>query len=331
MKFSIILPVKNGGHYVKHCVASILSQSLHDFNLIVLDNRSTDGTLEWLKSLNDSRIIIHESAQSLSIEENWSRITDVPKNEFITLIGHDDVLNPDYLETMNALIEMHPEASLYQAHFQYIDKDGLLMRDCLPMDEIQYGHEYLACFLCQTIDSTGTGYMMRSRDYDNIHGINCTFDNLIFADYALWLDMTLLNYKATAINTTFKYRVHKSVSRITGAQKYTDAFEKFLIFLKNHADKNDKIKLVMERYGKTMLLFYCESLSHRLLKTPRKERDILVRDFISVCKRYAKIFFPDNSFKPEKKFSINIAKQLDSTPPGRALFTAVNTILKKLK
>jgi len=147
MKFSIILPVKNGGHYVKDCIASILSQSLHDFNLIVLDNRSTDGTLEWLHSLNDSRIVIHESAQPLSIEENWSRIKDIPKNEFITLIGHDDLLDPGYLETMNALIEKHPEASLYQAHFQYIDKDGLLIRDCLPMDEIQYGHEFLAFFL----------------------------------------------------------------------------------------------------------------------------------------------------------------------------------------
>jgi glycosyltransferase involved in cell wall biosynthesis len=316
---------------VKDCVARILSQSLSDFNLIVLDNRSTDGTLEWLKSLNDSRIVIHESAQSLSIEENWSRIKDVPKNEFITLIGHDDLLDPDYLETMNALIEKHPQASLYQAHFQYIDKNGLLIRDCLPMDEIQYGHEYLACFLCQTIDSTGTGYMMRSKDYDSLHGINSAFDNLIFADYALWLDLILLNYKATAMNTTFKYRVHKSVSRVTGAQKYIYAFEKFLIFLKEHADKNDNIKLVMERYGKTMLLFYCESLSHRLLKTPLRERDILVSDFITICKKYATLFFPDDRFEPEKKFRISIAKQLDNTAPGRVLFAAVNTILKKLQ
>ena len=316
---------------MKDCVASILSQSVPDFNLIVLDNRSTDGTLEWLKSLNDSRIVIHESVQLLSIEGNWSRIKDVPKNEFITLIGHDDLLEPDYLETMNALIEKHPEASLYQAHFQYIDKDGLLIRNCLPMDEIQYGHEYLSCFLCRTIDSTGTGYMMRSKDYDNLHGINPGFDNLIFADYALWLDMTLLNYKATAMNATFKYRVHKSVSRVTGAQKYTDAFEKFLIFLKEHADKNNEIKLAMERYGKTMLLFYCESLSHRLLKTPRRERDILVSDFITICKKYATLFFPDDRFEPEKKFRISIAKQLDSTAPGRALFGVVNTILKKLQ
>lgn len=60
-KFSIILPVRNGGNYVKECAHSILSQTLDDFNLIVLDNCSTDGTLEWMQSLNDNRIIIYPS------------------------------------------------------------------------------------------------------------------------------------------------------------------------------------------------------------------------------------------------------------------------------
>lgn len=328
MKFSIILPVRNGGEYVKDCVHSILSQSLQDFNLIILDNYSTDGTLEWLHSLRDSRIVIHESDKSLSIEENWSRIKGVPKNEFITLIGHDDLLNADYLETMKGLIEKHPSASLYQAHFQYIDKDGLLIRHCLPMDEIQYAHEFLGCVMCRTIDSTGTGYMMRSKDYDNLNGIDPSFKKLLFADYALWLDMTLLGYKATAPNVTFKYRAHKSVSRVTGTQKFVDSFEHFLIFIKGHAEKNDKIKMITERYGNVMLLFYCESLSHRLLKTPRKERKLLVSDFIEICNKYSKLLSPLENFEPGKKFRINIAKQLDKTAMGRELFSLINKVLK---
>ncbi len=103
-KFSIILPVRNGGEYVKECVGSILSQTLNDFNLLVLDNCSTDSTVEWLESLQDERITIFRSAVPLSIEENWGRIISIPKNEYITLIGHDDVLNPGYLKLMHALI-----------------------------------------------------------------------------------------------------------------------------------------------------------------------------------------------------------------------------------
>ena len=117
MKYSIILPVRNGGEYVKECVHSILSQTLNDFNLIVLDNCSTDGTLQWIQSLHDERIIIYPSNKPLTIEENWARIKEVKKNEFMTLIGHDDLLCTDYLETMEALIAQHPSASLYQTHF----------------------------------------------------------------------------------------------------------------------------------------------------------------------------------------------------------------------
>ena len=113
-KFSIILPVKDGGTYVKECVNSILSQGYRDFTFHVLDNCSKDGTGKWIRSLNDERIIIYPSEKALSIEENWRRILSIQKNEFITLIGHDDILDPQYLEVMNELIRQHSSAGLYQ-------------------------------------------------------------------------------------------------------------------------------------------------------------------------------------------------------------------------
>ena len=129
-KYSIVLPVRNGGEYIKECVHHILSQSLTDFQLHILDNCSTDGTSEWLQSLKDERIMIYPATQPLSIEQNWGRITSIPKNEFITLIGHDDILDANYLAVMDQLIRKHPRASLYQAHFRYIGPKGELLRRC---------------------------------------------------------------------------------------------------------------------------------------------------------------------------------------------------------
>ena len=91
-KFSIILPVRNGGEYVKECINSILAQSYMGFELLVFDNNSSDGTLEWLNSIDDKRVKVYPSATSLTIEENWGRIIALEKGEFITLIGHDDIL-----------------------------------------------------------------------------------------------------------------------------------------------------------------------------------------------------------------------------------------------
>lgn len=295
--------------------------------MIVLDNSSEDGTLEWVQSLKDKRIVIHESLSPLSIENNWGRIKSVPKNEYITLIGHDDLLDAHYLDTMNNLILKHPTAGIYQAHFQYIDKDGLVLRTCKPMDEIQYAHEFLACQMCGTIDSTGTGYMMRSKDYDQLGGIDPSFENLIFADYALWIDLMLIGHKATTSAMAFKYRIHNNVSKTTGGQQYQDAFEKFLKFIIDRSGSNSKIKMITERYGKIMLMYYCESLSHRILKTPRNQREIIVRDFIEKCNKYAAILIPGQDFRPLKKFRINIAGILDNSAIGRNLFLILRKML----
>ncbi|MGH2564866.1 MAG: hypothetical protein ACRDE5_10145, partial [Ginsengibacter sp.] len=202
----------------------------------------------------------------------------------------------------------------------------IALRDCLPMPESQSAHEFLASYMNRTVDSTGTGYMMRSKDYDKVGGIDTSFEKLLFADYALWIDLTRLRYKATSPAFAFKYRIHDSVSKITGGQEYQQAFEKFLKFIKKLSEKDKQIKLVVEKYGKDFLLYFCESLSHRLLKTPRNERTIVVKEFVEKCKYYASILIPGQSFAPEKKFRIKIAEILDTSSLGRELFF----VLKKL-
>jgi GT2 family glycosyltransferase len=197
-RFSIILPVRNGGSHVKLCVGSILAQTIRHFNLIVLDNCSTDGTSEWLASLNDERIQLIPSGKSLTIEENWSRIRHIEKNEFITLIGHDDILLPDYLETMQQLIAAHPQATLYQAHFNYIDSNGTKLRSCKPMAAVEDDAAFLQSFLTGNIDIMGTGFMMRAKDYDAVGGIPAAYPNLLFADMELWLRLTMKGYKVTS-------------------------------------------------------------------------------------------------------------------------------------
>lgn len=322
MKYSIILPVRNGGNYVKECVSSILSQSLNDFNLLVLDNASTDGTLQWVTSLQDERIKVFPSERSLSIEENWARILTVPKNEFITLIGHDDILDANYLAVMDALIKKYPAAGLYQAHFRFIDGAGLFNRHCKTMDEVQYAHEFIAHQLAASIESTGTGYMMRSKDYEEAGGL-LNYPKLIFADYQLWVTLTFKNYKATALEECFSYREHESASWATDGREYQEAFERYIYFLNEMLNKDAKIKQVIQRYGKGFLLQYCESLAHRLLKTPVNKRNISVSSFIEKCRHYAALLIPGQEFEPERVFRIKIARQLDSTAIGRFLFYKV--------
>lgn len=324
-KYSIILPVRNGGPLLKECVQSILNQNCNDFNLLILDNNSTDGTLQYLENLNDERIIIYPSLKDLTIVENWSRILPLKKNEFITLIGHDDILYPSYLKDIDELIKEYPDAGLYQTHFNYIEFKGKVIRPCKPMESMQTADEFIAAQMNQTIDSMGTGYMMRSKDFDILGGMPTNYPNLIFADYELWVKLTQLSYKATSDKFCFSYRIHRSVSKTTNGEAYADAFKKYVLFLSTLLiDK--KIKKTIETNGHNFLMYFCQSLSHRILKTPLNIRKIKVGGFIEQCNQMAALLIPNQPFNPLNIFKIKLAKQLDNNKILSDLFRVFKRI-----
>ncbi|MET4036903.1 MULTISPECIES: glycosyltransferase family A protein [unclassified Bradyrhizobium] len=205
--FSVILPVRNGWPYVRQCVESILAQTYPDFELIVLDNQSTDNTVPWLKSLADSRIQLHYSPSALSIVDSWARATAVEKQEYMTLIGHDDALDPDFLLTINREIDRYPDAKLYQTGFRLIDSVGKTIRGCRPVPERESPAQYLQGRLTYQRDITGTGVVMRSAEYDRIGGIP-HFERLFFADDALWLSLMRGGYKAFDAAELCSVRMH---------------------------------------------------------------------------------------------------------------------------
>ena len=329
-KYSIILPVRNGGHYVKECVDSILSQTYTDFNCIILDNCSTDGTFEWLQSLKDDRIKIIPSDRSLTIEENWGRIKDVNKNEFITLIGHDDILYPDFLEVMDRLVKSHPEASLYHTHFNYIDANGSIIRSCKPMNHCLTGYEFLKAFLTGSIDSMGTGFVMRSTDYDELQGIPVKYPNLLFADFELWLSLTFKSYEVIAPEKCFAFRLHQSTTRTSQDKKLHQALEVFIDFLYSLEQHDAQAKKIIDEFGAQFLLFYCKGFSHRLLRTPLQKREKLtVRDFIEHTKKLAVKLAIQDKYKPEQVLSVKLADLIDSNVVLRKLFLLFKMIYPK--
>ncbi|MEO5947605.1 MAG: glycosyltransferase [Chitinophagaceae bacterium] len=328
-KFSIILPVRNGGEYVKECVNSILAQSFTGFELLVLDNNSSDGTLEWLNAINDQRINVYPSAKSLSIEENWGRIVALEKGEFITLIGHDDLLENNYLEVLNGLILKNPEASLYQTHFKYIDSTGEIIRNCLPMVEKETAVSFLQKFLKKEIDVMGTGFMIRSADYEMLGGIP-DYPNLLFADFELWINLTKQSFKATAQDSCFSFRLHQSVTTISTDDKFHLAFERFVSFLQKLKKEGQDFNSVITENVTGFLLYYCRGLCHRLLRTPKKKRSgLTVKKLINSFNMHAVRLNVENNFHPENHGSILLAKMLDATAFGRVSFLIFKKMFKK--
>lgn len=328
-KYSVILPVRNGGEYVKQCVKSILSQTFQDFDLLILDNKSTDGTSEWLATIGDNRIKIYPADVPLSIEENWARIKEVPKNEFVTLIGHDDLLDAHYLEEMDTLIKRHPAATLYQSHFRYIDAAGSVIKKCRTMSGQYSESGYLIAILTDSLDTMGTGYMMRSADYDKLGGIP-PYPNLLFADHELWIRLTGLGYMAVLETEIFSYRLNQSVSKLSGASKYIDAFFLFLSFLSKLREKSPEMAEAISTTIPGYIHYYCKSLSHRLLKThPDQRNNKTLREFISTCRAKAKELAPGTKFNPMSDPGIRLAACIDSNSLSRNLYLLFRKLYSK--
>ncbi len=329
-KYSILLPVRNGGNYLKECIASILSQSMTDFNVIILENFSTDGTLEWIKSLNDKRIIIVPAQKPLSMAENWGRITGIAKNEFMTMIGADDILDSNYLEVMDSLINKHPDASLYQAHFRFIDSQGKIIRNCKPMKETETVAEFLGTIFNNTISIMGTGFMMRSLDYNKLGGIP-SYPDLLFADFELWLELTRISYKATALERTFSYRIHQeSATSISSYSKYALGFKKLMIYFKKLKQSDVRISDCITDNFTGFINYYCQGSAHKLLRTPVSKRDgVKVSDVLKGYKTFANELLPGSNYEPTKTLSIQLAKMIDSNFVTRNLFLLFKKIYKK--
>jgi glycosyltransferase involved in cell wall biosynthesis len=250
---TVVLPVYNGGDFLRRCIESLARQDSGpgSFELVVLDSGSTDGGLEALQVLPGGiphRVVA--SDRSLSIEQNWARIRELQDvREFMTTIGHDDMLDPDFIRIMSQSLREQPDVRLLFSHFRLIDGDDRPIRPCLPMGDWETAGQFLAGRLARTRDSFGTGYVFRSDDYRAVGGIP-SYPKLMFADDALWIRLAQRHRIRILHNQCFSYRVHATnTSGVKDAGVLLRAFVQYVDFLEQIATSDDDVMRAMATYG----------------------------------------------------------------------------------
>lgn len=311
MKYSFIVPTYNSMKWIDSCVSSILNQQLNDFNLIILDSGSTDRTVSYLEELKDERILIYKTQNRLGILENWNRILSIEKNEFMTIVGHDDVIDSNYLSTIDNLVTKYPDASLYQTHFRFIDGAGEKIRDCIAMDLEIDAKLFLEKVLQNKLEITATGFMVRSRDYERVGGIPL-YPNLLYADIELWLNLILNSSLIVSPKNCFSFRFHiENTSKSPGRVRLI-AFERMIDFFVSLQKSNTEYKLIFDKYSTSFLENYVVGACHKLLYVPHNERNgVQMQNIIASAKECAKKLTPNLQFSPENYSSIRLAILID--------------------
>jgi hypothetical protein len=118
VKFSVLLPTRNGGALLHDCVKSVLDQPYEDMELIVSDNASEEETRDVLAGFDDPRLRVVRLDEAIPVTDNWNNALRESSGEYLLLIGDDDYLLPGYFECVDALLGEYgdPDCLSYEAY-----------------------------------------------------------------------------------------------------------------------------------------------------------------------------------------------------------------------
>lgn len=147
---SVIIPSYNHAAYLRDCIQSILGQSFQDFEIILIDDGSTDNSMELAKEIanSESRLSVYQNENNLGTYGTQARGLELAKSPFVAIMNSDDLWAPEKLELQVNLLQQHPDMPLCYVLGWMVDKDGNPIKNDdvhadWPITEVQEPLPYL--------------------------------------------------------------------------------------------------------------------------------------------------------------------------------------------
>ena len=228
---SVCVPTYNGADYIEESLRSILNQSYQDFELLIVDDGSTDATLDIVRSFSDPRIQLHRNPERLGIPANWNRCLDLAGGEFVCVFHQDDVMHPENLERKVQLLQDDPTVGfVHSAVEPLVDESAPnafadWIEDATE-DTVFDGLEYFRTLflhgnrVCAPTVLARRHALLEQGGFDKDLGFAC--------DYAMWLRLCmtyrvgflarpLVRYRWHGGNASHAYQFERGVDEITEA------------------------------------------------------------------------------------------------------------------
>ena len=206
-KVSVVMSVYNGMPYLRDAVESILNQTLHDFEFIIIDDGSTDGTSQLIKDYAscDPRIVILENDENIGYSRSLNKGFARACGSYIARQDADDISLPDRFEKQLAYFDRHPDVGLLGTRPIFIDEN----------DEIIQDSSYIFVSRPEDIPSRlmdnncihHGSIMVRKEIIDQVGFYKVELEPS--EDYDLWLRISEISKIANLEEGLYKYREHK--------------------------------------------------------------------------------------------------------------------------
>lgn len=125
--FTVIIPLYNKENYVENTLKSILNQSFTDYEVLIIDDCSTDKSMAIIQPyLSDAiKVISHSKNSGLSASRNTGIRNS--KSKFVTFLDADDTWKPNFLAAINEMIQQFPEEAIFGTNYQEVHQNGKII------------------------------------------------------------------------------------------------------------------------------------------------------------------------------------------------------------
>ena len=123
-RITVLMPVYNGERFLRQAVESILAQSFKDYEFLIIDDGSTDGTADILDDFGMPSVIILRNDKNLGLTYSLNKGLNAAMGTFVARMDADDISEPARLEIQLAFLEANPEVGIVGSACGLIDEDG---------------------------------------------------------------------------------------------------------------------------------------------------------------------------------------------------------------
>jgi glycosyltransferase involved in cell wall biosynthesis len=124
---SICIPAYRSERFIGHAIQSVLDQSYSDWELVVVDDASPDGTAAVIAGFTDERIRSFRNDANLGATGNWNRVVSLARGRYVKVLCGDDFLFPHCLADQVAAFEQHPRTALVAGRRDVVDEEGRVL------------------------------------------------------------------------------------------------------------------------------------------------------------------------------------------------------------
>ena len=216
-RVTIVLPTYNGSRYLSEAVESCRVQTFTDWELVVVDDCSTDGTPQLIERLaaKEPRIRSFRNAVNSKLPATLNRGFGEAKGTYLTWMSDDNVWRPNAIETMAGFLDANAEADVVYSAFTWIDPDGKPLSKAVP-----HQPQVLVNYNC-----VGLSFLYRRRVLEVVGDYST--DHFLAEDYDYWLrafarctmrpidaDLLLVRRHEGSLTERFPQRVLEETCRV---------------------------------------------------------------------------------------------------------------------